>query len=148
MSKMEDELYIRWNRRLGLVFPQRLITLQSLSMIANICVAIPEDIFCSRLLPFLSVPDVIRLDSAWTAKNSRAIFHSYLTRSSLIGDVDHPLNAPMVRWLIRNRKYLSEMYLDPSLHDYDFHVVNQALKEPIAMGIRYNLNITPTYSSA
>ena len=73
---------------------------------------LPDDMFKQELLPYLTVNDIVKLDSACLNHKDRSQLLEKINGVILLGDKNTFMKASLFKWLDIRRIYLINMYLD------------------------------------
>ena len=73
---------------------------------------LPDDMFKHQLLPYLTVHDIVKLDSACMNHKYRSLLLEKISGVISIGDNDESTKASLFKWLGMRRIYLIKMYFD------------------------------------
>ena len=81
-------------------------------MMVELMMKLPDDMFRLELLPFLTVDDIVKLDSACMNHKYRPQLLEKINGVILLGDKDEYMKASLFIWLGMRRIYLINMNLD------------------------------------
>ena len=88
---------------------------------------LPDDMFRQKLLPYLTVDDIVELDNVCMNHKYRPQLLAKIDGVILIGDKDTSMKALLFKWLGMRRIYLikinivvSDCYLTPSSVENDY----------------------------
>ena len=75
-------------------------------------IAIPDDVFKQDLLQYLTIYDIISLDTACTSHIYRKELMNKLAEVTLVGDIDHESSIELLEWLQKKKIYLQNLTID------------------------------------